>query len=341
MAGKGFHDRCADTEFGESLGFDWIRVGGYRVGSVRIRSAIRRGLVNELVVRGAQQNSWVREAPSVRPRWAGEATPTARFDVSRYDHDTGRKRNLPSPGLGGYPGVIMIDGSTPFDSTDAALSDPSYRAALVDLFGVLAYGELVAFERLAADAAMAPRVEDKAALAGMATSEYRHFLSLQDRLSDLGVDPNEAMEPFRQPIDEFHAHTKPADWLEGLVKAYVGDGIGTDFYREISAFVDPASRELVLDVCEDLGQSAFAVDRVRSAIAADPRVAGRLALWGRRLVGEALSQAQRVAADRDALSALLVGGADRPGVDLAEIGRMLARLTDNHTRRMQELGLAA
>ncbi|NDA49126.1 MAG: hypothetical protein EBY51_03820 [Actinobacteria bacterium] len=63
MAGKGLHDWCADTEFGESLGFDWIRVGGYRVGSVRSRSAIRRGLVNELVVRGAQQNSWVREAP--------------------------------------------------------------------------------------------------------------------------------------------------------------------------------------------------------------------------------------------------------------------------------------
>jgi hypothetical protein len=37
----------------------------------------------------------------------------------------------------------------------------------------------------------------------------------------------------------------------------------------------------------------------------------------------------------------IVGGTDRPGVDLAEIGRMLARLTDNHSRRMQELGLAA
>ena len=47
---------------------------------------------------------------------------------------------------------------------------------------------------------------------------------------------------------------------------------------------------------------------VREAIAADPRVAGRLALWGRRLVGEVLSQAQRVAAERDALSNLLVGG---------------------------------
>jgi len=158
---------------------------------------------------------------------------------------------------------------------------------------------------------------------------------------ELGAEPDAAMEPFRRPIDEFHAHTKPADWLEGLVKAYVGDGIAMDFYREISAYVDPASRELVLETCEDLGQSAFVVDRVREAIAADPKVAGRLALWGRRLVGEALSQAQRVAAERDALSMLLVGGTHRPGVDLAEIGRMLARLTENHSRRMQDLGLAA
>ena len=70
-------------------------------------------------------------------------------------------------------------------------------------------------------------------------------------------------------------------------------------------------------------------------------MAGRLALWGRRLVGEALSQAQRVAAERDALAALIIGGVDRPGADLAEIGRMLARLTDNHSRRMADLGLAA
>jgi len=90
-----------------------------------------------------------------------------------------------------------------------------------------------------------------------------------------------------------------------------------------------------------LGQSVFIVDAVRSAIDEDPRVAGRLALWGRRLVGEALSQAQRVAAERDALSSLLVGGVDWPGADLAEIGRMLARLTENHSRRMAEMGLAA
>ena len=220
-------------------------------------------------------------------------------------------------------------------------TDPAYRAAVVDLIAVLAYGELTAFERLAADAAMAPTIDDKAALAGMATAEYRHFLVLRDRLVGMGVVPQEAMAPFRRAYEDFHAQTTPSDWLEGMVKAYVGDGIGIDFYREISNFVDEDTRALVVSVCDDMGKSAFIVERVRAAINEDPRVGGRLALWGRRLVGEALSQAQRVAAERDALSTLLVGGVDRPGTDLAEIGRMLARLTENHARRMAALGLAA
>ncbi|MHB1065960.1 MAG: ferritin-like fold-containing protein [Candidatus Nanopelagicales bacterium] len=220
-------------------------------------------------------------------------------------------------------------------------TDPEYLAAVVDLFGVLAYGELMAFERLAADAAMAPSIDDKAALAGMATAEYRHFLVLRDRLVELGAEPQEAMQPFRDALEGFHEKTAPSDWLEGLVKAYVGDGIANDFYREIANYVDEDSRALVISVFADTGHSDFIVDRVRGAIQSDPRVGGRLALWGRRLVGEALSQAQRVAAERDALSMLLVGGVDRPGTDLAEIGRMLARLTDNHARRMAALGLAA
>ncbi len=92
---------------------------------------------------------------------------------------------------------------------------------------------------------------------------------------------------------------------------------------------------------DDTGHASFVVGRVREVIAADPAVAGRLALWGRRLMGEALTQAQRVAADRDSLTALLTGGIDRPGLDLAALGRMFTRLTDRHLERMAELGLDA
>lgn len=222
-----------------------------------------------------------------------------------------------------------------------AFADPSYLAAVVDLLGAIAYGEISAFERLAEDAKLAPTLADKSELAAMASTEFGHFCNLRERLEELGQDPFAAMEPFVAAFEAFHARTAPADWPEGLIKAYVGDGLAADFYREIAAFVDAGTRTLIIDSLQDAGQSAFVVDRVRKAIEVDHRVGGRLALWGRRLMGEALSQAQRVAADRDALSALLSGSVDRPGMDLAAIGRMFARLTENHAKRMEALGLAS
>ena len=222
-----------------------------------------------------------------------------------------------------------------------AFQDPSYLAAVVDLLGAIAYGEMSAFERLAEDSKMSPTLADKAELARMASTEFGHFEGLRQRLADLGADPFEAMAPFEKPFDAFHARTAPSDWLEGLVKAYVGDGLAADFYREIAAFLDAGTRDLIIESLADAGQSQFVVDRVRGAIEDDHRVGGRLALWGRRLMGEALSQAQRVAAERDALSALLSGGVDRPGMDLAAIGRLFTRLTENHSARMEKLGLAA
>jgi hypothetical protein len=216
-----------------------------------------------------------------------------------------------------------------------------YLEAVVDLLGALAYGELTAFSRLAADADLAPSLSAKAELARLAVNEFRHFEVLRARLDELSVDPDAAMGPFVVALDAFHERTAPQTWLEGLVKAYVGDGIARDFYREVSAYLDPGTHELVTLVLADEGHAEFVVREVRQAIEADPRVAGRLALWGRRLVGEALSQAQRVAADRDGLTALLVGGADRPGADLAELVRMFGRLTEAHSERMRLLGLSA
>ena len=210
-------------------------------------------------------------------------------------------------------------------------------AATVDLRGVLAYGELTAFERLASDARLAPTVADKTALATMAAAEFGHFQRLREHLSASGIDPDAAMEPFVAPLDAFHDSTEPNDWLEGLIKAYVGDGLATDFYREVAASLqDVQTRELVLEVLADTGQAEFAVARVNQASAAQPAVAGRLALWGRRLMGEALIQAQRVAVDRDALTELLVGQGE-----LAGIVTLLNRLTDRHTARMAAIGLTA
>lgn len=218
-----------------------------------------------------------------------------------------------------------------------SLDEATFRQAVVDLLAVLAYGELTAFERLADDARLAPTLTDKAALGAMAVAEFGHFQALRTRLAELGVDPEQVMAPFVAPLDAFHASTAAKTWLEGLVKAYVGDGFAADFYREVAAYVDESTRALVLEVLADTGHSAFAVDRVRAAVEADPTLAGPLALWARRLVGEALTQAQRVAVEREALARLLVGGSG----DLAEVARLLTRLTEEHSRRMVALGLSS
>jgi len=217
--------------------------------------------------------------------------------------------------------------------TDAPETD-----ALTDLFGLLAYAELVAFFNLSGDAALASSLEDKAALGGMAVAEFGHFRALHGALTSMGAVPEQAMAPFVAPLDAFHARTAPADWLEGLVKAYVGDGLGADFYRAVAEFLEPKARALVLEVLADTGHADFVISRVRAAIEADPAVAGRLALWARRLVGEALAQAHRVVAERPSLARLVVGAAGEAGGQ-GDIGRLFARITDAHDQRLAALGV--
>lgn len=208
---------------------------------------------------------------------------------------------------------------------------------VLDLLGLMAYAQLVAFFRLTDDAALAASLADKAALAEMAVAEFGHFQLLRGRITELHADPAAVIQPFVAAVDAFHARTAPADWLEGLVKAYVGDGIAADFYRTVATLLDAPTQSLVLEVLADTGHSEFVIDRVRAAIVADPRVAGRLALWARRLVGEAFGQAQRVAAEREPLARLLADGSRS---QLGDVGRMFARLTDAHAERMAALGLA-
>ncbi|GHD18588.1 ferritin-like fold-containing protein [Nocardiopsis kunsanensis] len=228
---------------------------------------------------------------------------------------------------------------------------PSDNPAVTDLLGLLAYAELGSFFRLADDAALAPTLRDKGRLASLAAEEESRYERLRERLLERGTDPEEAMAPFVAPLDAWHARTEPQSWVESLVKTYVGDGIAGDFYRKVAELADAGTSELVEAVLVEEGRGALISEVVRAAVEEDPALAGRLSLWARRLVGEALSQAQQVAMARPRLAALLAegradddaGGSAEDGAgigDLASVTRLFGSIADRHAERLEAMGLS-
>ena len=217
-------------------------------------------------------------------------------------------------------------------------ADPArYNSFLMDLLGVMAYGELSAFERLSSDARYSPTLHDRAVLGRLAVIEFQHYELVSAKLDAMGLDAEAAMLPFQPSVDHFHERTRPADWYESLMKAYVIDTVSADFYRAISRYVDAGTRALVEQIQSDGGATEVLRERLKTALADDPRLASRLALWARRLLGEALTQAQRVSFEHSFVGGLIGADEDRA----KELVRgLMDELAANHSRRMTQLGLA-
>jgi hypothetical protein len=94
--------------------------------------------------------------------------------------------------------------------------------------------------------------------------------------------------------------------------------------------------DVVRAVLAETVHSQFVVDEVRAAVVASDRQRSRLALWSRRLLGEAITQAQYVLADRDELVDLVLSSTG----GLGQMAEFFERLQRTHADRMNELGLA-
>lgn len=224
------------------------------------------------------------------------------------------------------------------DAGPGVVAGPERDAALAVL-GLLAYSRLAAFSRLAADAALAPALDQRLELSRLAGLELARLDRVGERVTELGADLQPVMGPFGGVLVEFDERTVPSTWWERLLKGHVGYGVADDFARTIARGLDPRTRDLVVDSLADHGHATLVVDALAEAAAADPTLASRLALWGRRLVGEALGVVQRVVAAHPDLRDLLDRAmADTPGSGDAQ-QRLFASLTAEHSRRMERLGL--
>jgi len=213
---------------------------------------------------------------------------------------------------------------------------PIDHPGINELFALLAYGEVAAFYRLTEEARMAPNLRGRINMATMAAAEMGHYELLRDALERRGVDVVPAMTRYAPALENYHRLTLPSTWLEALVKTYIGDALAADFYLEIADALPEEAAEVVRAVLAETGHSQFVVAEVKAAVTASEKQRHRLALWSRRLLGEAITQAQYVLADHDELVDLVLAG----GEGLTQMTEFFERLQHTHATRMAELGLA-
>ncbi|HXB88567.1 ferritin-like fold-containing protein [Mycobacterium sp.] len=213
---------------------------------------------------------------------------------------------------------------------------PADHPGVNELFAVLAYGEVAAFYRLTEEAKMAPDLRGRISMASMAAAEMGHYELLRDALESRGVDVVPTISRYASALDGYHRLTTPSTWLEALVKAYVGDALAADFYLQIADELPDEVADVVRATMSQTGHSQFVVAEVRAAVTKSGRQRSRLALWSRRLLGEAITQAQYVLAEHDELVDLV---ASRTG-GLTQLAGFFDRLQRTHDDRMRDLGLA-
>lgn len=209
----------------------------------------------------------------------------------------------------------------------------------VALLGAVAYGALTAFTRLAADAALAPDLTGRAEMAALAAAEMAHVERVRAHLAARGVDLVTAMAPIAAVLDAFAARTASREWGEALVGAYVGRTLAVDLVAATGAVGEDEEGEAAellrgpdagREAAGESGFDAFA-ERAVAELVADERTHDRLALWGRRLLGETLAAAADVLDEHPTAAAALLGGTSR--------GAVFKALKSRHSRRLHALGL--
>ncbi len=229
------------------------------------------------------------------------------------------------------------------EAIDLAPYTPEPKAFL----GQLAYLELSQFEILTNELKFSPTTSDKAQLSEASAKSFQKYRSIAKLLSTNGVDATDAMDPFTERIETFHSRTNGIDWYETVVKVYLVGGLLEDFYKRLAVGLPDEIREDVEKALKDSTFEKFAKLVLIEAMQENPQLASRLALWGRRLMGDVLLEL-RAAFDNRKLAGtakskkLTLDDERRVNLEAySKLEPLISELIGAHSLRMDAIGLAA
>ncbi|WIB16352.1 MULTISPECIES: ferritin-like domain-containing protein [unclassified Curtobacterium] len=193
--------------------------------------------------------------------------------------------------------------------------------------GQAAYLQLSLYETMGRAGAGAPTLSGRLVTGVLATTALERHRAIVAEIERGGQEPADLMAPHREAIDRFLERTNGADWYESMLTGYVTAGILNDLFANLLRSLPIDVRQRLRTVF-DAREEPAVVEELTARIDEDPVVASRLAMWGRRLVGDTLLVAR---------SAL----ASHAREDQERLEPVWTELIAAHTRRMDALGLTA
>lgn len=205
-----------------------------------------------------------------------------------------------------------------------------FTPPLLQLLGRAAYVQLTQFENLSRAMSSAPTTAAKASISPAAELSIAKHRKLADEITRAGGTAAAAMEPYTDEVDDFVRSTRGGDWYETLVACYLIAGFLDDFFARLAAGLPAEQARRIAAIYAGESGEPLLAEQLRLAIEENPRLASRLAMWGRRLVGDTMLIAR----------AALHFSEDHKS-DEARVEPVFTELIAAHTRRMDALGLTA
>ena len=203
------------------------------------------------------------------------------------------------------------------------------------LLGRIAYLKLAFFESASAVAGRATDLADREAITRVAAVVLEQHTELSSMIEARGITSAAAMHPFTADIDRYRRRLADSGWHESVLTLHLSAGLLDGFFAGLAGGLPQPEGKRVAAILErDIGHDAL-VAVLQTGLAADKRLGSRLALWGRRLVGDTLLVARSALADvRDAAG-------EPASTEERRIEPIMNDLIAAHTRRMDRLGLTA
>ena len=203
------------------------------------------------------------------------------------------------------------------------------------LLGRIAYLKLAFFESASAVAGRATDLADREAITRVAAVVLEQHTELSSMIEARGITSAAAMHPFTADIDRYRRRLADSGWHESVLTLHLSAGLLDGFFAGLAGGLPQPEGKRVAAILErDIGHDAL-VGVLQTGLAADERLGSRLALWGRRLVGDTLLVARSALADvRDAAG-------EPASTEERRIEPIMNDLIAAHTRRMDRLGLTA